>query len=298
MIEKYRQRVIEHIWLFLVLLFICIAGIIGFMSKVKIITGDNLISTNIINAAGKFIISFFVLFIMAKWDFFCGFQVVSKKKLVCALVCGFPFIIDIVENIALLKLVPASLIQADKMGIISVLLLGLGTACVEEFGVRGVLYSLFCLKWKNKKNSLLKAALFVSAVFGLLHFGKLLYSLLFLHIADFGEIIASFYQVITSFCAGMLFTGMTVYSKSLIPAVVWHTVIDISAFLYQGIVSEITYLMYMGNATWVDVLYQIGIPVKNGSLLFLGVSIITNLIYVMLGVILIEKEERLFLPNE
>ena len=66
MIEKYRQRVIEHIWLFLVLLFICIAGIIGFMSKVKIITGDNLISTNIINAAGKFILSFFVLSI---WNF-------------------------------------------------------------------------------------------------------------------------------------------------------------------------------------------------------------------------------------
>lgn len=256
------------------------------------IIGENLVSMNMVNAAGKYIISFFFLFIMLKWDLPFGFQKVSKKRLIFGLAFGIPFIIDIASNIALLKLVPVSLIETDKMILFSILLLELGTACVEELGMRGVLYSLFCLKWKKKKHRLLKAALTVSIVFGLLHLGRLMYSLLFLQAVDSGEIVASFYQVITSFCAGMLFTGITVYSGNLMPAIVWHALIDISAYLYQGMVSEFTYLTYMGNYTWIDVLHKAGVPVRNQSLLFWSVCVMTNLLYIIIGIILIEREER------
>ncbi len=43
------------------------------------------------------------------------------------------------------------------------------------------------------------------------------------------ECVGRLYQVYYGFCFGMLAAGVTLYAKSIIPMVIWHSLVDVSA---------------------------------------------------------------------
>lgn len=53
--------------------------------------------------------------------------------------------------------------------------------------------------------------------------------------------------------------NIIVYSGNLMIAIIWHALVGISAYLYRGMISEMTYLFYIKDYTWINVLQQDGI---------------------------------------
>lgn len=290
--ERYKQKAIKYIGLFSIVVVVGSLIFSYITYKMEYIFEDNIIERSILTAVGKYTISFLLLFLMIKWNLFSYFRT-NKKRLISIIFCGFPFMFDIVSNLVLLRLVPANLIEINMVAVVTILLLEVGTSCVEEFSMRGILYPLLCEKWKKNNNGMLKAAFVISAIFGLLHISWIVFKLFVIGEVSSNEIIRCIYQILHTFCAGILFSGIIVYSGNLILAIIWHALVDISAYLYRGMISEMTYLFYIKDYTWINVLQQDGILLflKNQNLFYIT-CIIINFIYLFVGIILIRKGEK------
>lgn len=90
----------------------------------------------------------------------------------------------------------------------------------------------------------MKAAFASSLLFGCVHLSWIINSLVFNGTVTSAECLSRLYQVYFAFCFGMLCAGITLYTKSIIPVVLWHALVDLSAFIPEGILPKVTFQYY------------------------------------------------------
>ncbi|MGN0341654.1 MAG: hypothetical protein ACI4DO_02570 [Roseburia sp.] len=100
-------------------------------------------------------------------------------------------------------------------------------------------------------------------------------------------------QVFFAFCFGMLAAGITLYCGSIIPMMIWHSLVGISAFFAQGLMSNVMYRYYMEKnlLTMQNVFQTYGIlsNVENGYAICSG---IINILVLVVGIVLVYRAEK------
>lgn len=105
------------------------------------------------------------------------------------------------------------------------------------------------------------------------------------------EVQSYIYQSFYATCGGVVFAAMTLYHNSLVPAIIWHSIVDICCYLYQGLTLESIYDHYVRPYDWLDVLNLNGIfPWKVGEIKVL--AIVLYLLMFGYGIFLIHKLEK------
>lgn len=249
-----------------------------------------LVSYFLIEAGFKAAIIFLLLILMSKWQLF---HKGIDKKILWGCLIGALNLLFILENVLPFTLVNPTYIQADVIVIVSICLAKISVGVMEELGIRGVLLPLLCEKWTGKKHLYMKAAVVSSLLFAGVHFSWTIRKLLFSGGISWADFLANLSQVFFTFCFGMLAAGITLYSRSIIPMLVWHSLVSISAFLGRGLMSDVRNQYYIENShltmQYVFEKYGILSNVENGYVICSG---IINILVLMVGIILIHKVEK------
>lgn len=92
-----------------------------------------------------------------------------------------------------------------------------GVGLFEEVLLRGVCFYILARAWREQSNGLMKAAIAQGLIFGLLHF---------LNVSENG-IVETTIQVVYATLLGVGFAGLVVFTRSIWPAVIIHTFINL-----------------------------------------------------------------------
>jgi membrane protease YdiL (CAAX protease family) len=103
----------------------------------------------------------------------------------------------------------------------------------EEVLFRGACFYILFRAWGHTRAGLFRAALVSSLLFGPLHLLSLLGTGL-----DSGQVISSVAQAIYATLFGIGFAGLVIYTRSLLPSVVVHALINASGSINRFFVSE------------------------------------------------------------
>lgn len=249
-----------------------------------------LVSFFLIEAGFKAVIIFLLLILMVKWQLF---NKGIEKKILWGCLIGALNLLFILENVLPLTLVNPAFIKVDVIVIVSICLAKISVGVMEELGIRGVLLPLLCEKWTEKTHFYMKAAVDSSLLFAGVHFSWTIRKLLFIGGISWADFLVNLSQVFFTFCFGMLAAGITLFSRSIIPMLVWHSLVSISAFLGRGLISDGWYQYYIENFHLIiqNVFEKHGIlsKVENGYAIFSGIN---NIVVLVVGIILIHKVEK------
>lgn len=105
--------------------------------------------------------------------------------------------------------------------VLTALCMALGPGVMEEVAFRGLAGSNFMRVWRDEKKLVLIVTL-TALLFGLVHISNIL--------AGAGKAV-SFTQAVYSFGAGVLFAAVYLRTGSLLPSILVHTLVDMSAFM-------------------------------------------------------------------
>lgn len=162
--------------------------------------------------------------------------------------------------------------------------------------ITAALVFVLMLKWgyvKKGKNYYMKAAVVSSLVFGCLHFSWTIRDILIMKSFSLSNFLGNCHQVFYTFCFGMLAAGITLYTRSLIPAIFWHSLVSISAFLHTGLMQQTTYLYYYRNnlLSLKNVFDKYGIlpGVAHGEMI---VRVATDIIILIAGIVVVKNAEK------
>ncbi|MGN1165352.1 MAG: type II CAAX prenyl endopeptidase Rce1 family protein [Lachnospiraceae bacterium] len=261
--------------------------ILGFLQK-SYATGY--VSYYLIEAGFKAIIIVLLFVLMSKWKLFSNGK---EKRILWGFLIGALNLLFILENLLPLTLVKPADIQVNVSLTVSICLAKISVGIMEELGVRGVLLTLMIEKWAGKKCSYIKAAVASSGLFAIMHFSWTIRELLY-HGGISGEnFLVNLSQVFFTFCFGMLAAGITLYSRSLLPMLIWHPLVSISAFLTQGLMSNVMLRYYMDKKllTMERVFERYGIWPNVGNAYTIYSSII-NIVILVAGVILVHMAKK------
>lgn len=280
----------KHIILFIILMMCCV-----FLNN--IVTGAvtmpferDVTTYYLLTALCKYVTALLPLFLMARWK-------LTRKTRIWDLLAGFlfgtPCLIWIAENLLPLTLINPMLFQVRWLSSAAVFLACFGIGLMEEAGCRGVLLPLLCKKWSNVPNRYMKAALLSSGLFACTHIAWIVNAFFFRGSVSLAECMGRLYQVYYAFCFGMLAAGVTLYAQSIIPMVVWHSLVDVSAFINEGILPWTTYQYYYGTVSigFDKVLIQMGI-LKRTGVAYWGVVVGLDAILLIAGICLIIKSQK------
>ena len=160
---------------------------------------------------------------------------------------------------------------------------------MEEAGIRGVFLPLLCERWSGKKYAYTKAAIVSSFAFGCIHLNWSVRYLLTNGNLPLDQLLGNLYQVYYTFCFGIFATGVTIYTRSIIPMVFWHGICDLVAFLPNGLYPQRT-LEYFIQKNWGTLQYVLdrcGIAMPEEV-----IHGLINLVLLLVGFLLIRKAER------
>ncbi len=102
----------------------------------------------------------------------------------------------------------------------------LSVGLFEEMLLRGVCFCLLAQAWKNRRNGLLLAAVMQGAIFGLLHLINLVHA----------PVLDTVSQTVYATLLGIGFAGMTVFCRSIWPAIFVHTAINLAGSMNSDLV--------------------------------------------------------------
>ena len=251
---------------------------------------DSLTVSYFVEAVCKFILAFLLIVLMIKWKLI---QKTPKKYLWWGLLAGIPGALWIVTNLLPLKLVNPQNFQVSGDIIFSVVLAKAAVGIMEEAGIRGILLPMLCEKWSNRKSSYMKAALTSSILFGCMHFSWSIRQIIFNQNLSLASFMGNLNQVFYTFCFGMLAAGVTLYAGSIIPMVVWHSLIGISAEIYPGLMSYGTYTYHVNHnpLTLQNLFEKYGIlsGVESSEIIC---KVIIDIIFLIAGIVLVRKAEK------
>jgi len=231
----------------------------------------------------------FLLWLMRKWEFF---QKTNVKYLFCGMLLGIPVILDIMLNLLPLCLIPSSLFRVQWITAGTVFLACIGIGLYEEVLFRGILMQLLWEKWSGKKYCAIKSAVVNSLLFAVMHLLWLISFYIYYGTIPAAEILRRCHQVYYTFCFGMLASAVTMYSKSILPMVIWHGCNDLSAFISVGILPIESFQHYFVNRgiSWTTFFIKMGIlrkPWQQWSF-----SIIVNMISLIVGILIILRVQK------
>lgn len=278
----------RHIFIFwIIIAVICLgSNLIG--SFCEKLFEDSLTLSFLSEAVCRYIIAVLPLCVMVKWSYI---RKSNKKSILSGFLVGMFCIFFIIPNLAPLLLVNPILFKV-QWGLIFVIIINmLSIGILEESAMRGVVFSLLCEKWQDKKNIYLKAAVLSSFMFACAHLNwSVRY---FLTNGNLTEeyFLDNLYQVYYTFCFGMLAAGVCIHARSIIPMVIWHALCDLSAFIVYGILPLKTLENYERTVTLQTVFKTYGILSgwKYGAEVVLA---IINVLFVIIGVVLVMKAEK------
>ena len=239
-----------------------------------------------IQAVCKFITALLPIFLIVKWKLA---KKTEMKYIIGGLLAGIPAILLIAENLLTLTLVNPLHFKIYGSIVLAVIVAEIAVGLMEEAGIRGVLLPILCERIGEKKGTYMKAAIISSMLFGIIHLSWSLRKILFGESLSMTYFLGNLHQVSYTFCFGMLAAGVTLYARSIIPIVIWHSLIDISAFIDIGIMQYTSYVYYhnTGLLTLQNVYKRYG--VTHGAFLS---SIIIDIICLCVGIIFVKKAER------
>lgn len=280
----------KHIFL-LIILMLCCAFLNNIVtSAVTAPYEKNITVFYLLMALCKYVTALLPLFLMARWKLT---QKVRVWDILVGFLSGIPCLIFIAKNLLPLTLINSMLFQVQWLPAAAIFLACFGVGLMEEAGCRGVLLPLLCRKWSASPNGYMKAALLSSGLFACTHITWIVNALLFQGSVSLVECMGRIYQVYYSFCFGMLAAGVTLYAKNIIPMVIWHSLVDVSAFIDRGILPWTTYQYYYGTASigFDKVLIQMGI-LKQTGMPYWGVVAGLDAVLLVAGIFLIKKSQK------
>lgn len=276
----------------IIIMAICSNLITGFLQS---FVSPNQTMFYLIEAIFKFGISAGLLILMVKWGYT---KKADKKKLTLGFLLGSILLLFMAPNVIPFVIVNPILFDAKWGLIIAILLASLSIGLMEETGIRGLLLPLLCEKWKGKKHTYLKAALITSLLFGCIH---LTWSIRFFITHGFlptSQLLENLYQVYYAFCFGVLVSGIAIYTRNILAVAIWHGLCDFSAFIIYGILPHASIEFYnrqqMLNLHYV--FYKYGISSKLPIAANLVYETI-NLLFIIIGIILILKAEKKYIKS-
>ena len=248
-------------------------------------------ASNFLKGLCKYITALLPLFLMVKWDL--G-QKAGPRNILRGILLGTPCILLIAENLLPFTMINPASFKVQRLSVLAIIFADFGVGLMEEAGCRGVLLPMLCEKWSGRENSYMKAALFSSALFGCLHLSWIASALILNGTVSAAECVGRLYQVYYTFCFGMLCAGVALLSKSIIPVVIWHSLVDISAFIGQGILYWTTYQYYFElHPVGLDtVLTQMGVLRSAGLAPWL-LPVRFDTILLIAGIIMVKRRPQL-----
>lgn len=139
----------------------------------------------------------------------------------------------------------------------------------------------------------MKAALASSILFGCMHFSWSILQILFNQNLSLASFMGNLNQVFYTFCFGMPAAGVTLYAGSIIPMVIWHSLIGISAEIYPGLMFYGTYTYHVNHnpLTLQNLFEKYGIlsGVESGEFIC---KVIIDIIFLIAGIVLVRKAEK------
>lgn len=291
--EKKRGTVKDffrnHMVVFLVVMvFVVLLSnlVIGFLQT----KCDSLIGIYIIEAACKCITALLPLILMKKWGFV---KRADGKGVWKGILAGIPFLLYMMLNLLPLVLVDPISFQVYGGVVVAIILAKTATGLMEESGVRGVLLPMLCEKWQEKSGTYMKAAIVSSILFGCVHLSWSVRQIVFYRSISLSFFLGNLSQVFFTFCFGMLAAGITLYAGSLIPAIIWHSFVAISAYISVGLMPDRIYSYYYENnlLTMQRVLEKYGIlsGIEHGYVIC---EVAVDLLVLAIGILLIRKREK------
>lgn len=251
---------------------------------------NNITVYYLLAAACNFLTAVIPIFFMVKWNLT---QRTEPRNVLAGFLTGIPCLILMAENLAPLSLINPMLFQVQWKSVSAIILAYLGVGVMEEAGCRGVLLPLLCRKWSMRKNGYVKAAVASSAIFACTHLAWIANALIFQGKVSLAECLGRLYQMYYAFCFGMLCAGIVLYARSIFPVIIWHALIDISAFIDRGILPEVTYNYYYGDSRiGLDtVLIRLGVLKRSGGA-YLCLLAGIDAILLITGSILVYKSQK------
>lgn len=247
----------------------------------------NVAVSHFAEALCKYVTALLPLFLMFKWDLV---QKSSARKILAGLLLGAPCVVIIAEYLLPFTQINPASYKVQWLAVLAIVAAYFGVGLMEEAGCRGVLLPLLCEKWSGRKNGRMKAALFSSALFGGAHLMWIINALVFDGTVSMAECVGRLYQMYFAFCFGMLCAGVTLCAESIIPAVIWHSLLDISLSIGEGILFPTTYQYFfeqnpVGFAT---LLVQNGI-VQDAGLVSWALPVGIDAVMLAAGIIMVHR---------
>lgn len=288
-LQNYLEKHIVIDYIALLILFLALSKIPGLVSRIFSLDRNNVVTENFLQTLYLLLNSALLLFFIRK----CKFVKKSPEKNfgICLMV-GFPFLVISIGYLLKLTVLPSSLYKVSGVAIVSVIIRNVAVGLQEEMQFRGLIMPLFLRKYEGKKHPYIKATLFSSVLFGITHFLTWFVICAVLGVrVQFTELQSFLYQTFYTICGGMVFAAMTLYHNSLVPAVIWHSILDSCYYLYQGLMSKIAYESYVRPYDWMDILnLNQTFPWKIGDVKVL--SIVLYFIMFAYGIFMIYKLEK------
>lgn len=280
----------KHIILFIILMMCCVLLNNIVTSAVTAPFEKDITTFYLMLALCKYVTALLPLFLMARW------KLTQKTRIwnfLAGFLSGVPCLIMMAENLLPLTLINPMLFQVQWLSVAVIFLACFGVGLMEEAGCRGVLLPLLCRKWSAIPNGYMKAALLSSGLFACTHIIWIVNALVFRGSVSLAECLGRLYQVYYAFCFGMLAVGVTLYAKSIIPMVIWHSLVDVSAFIDRGVLPWTTYQYYYDTVSigFDKVLIQMGILKRTGAA-YWGVVAGLDAILLIAGICLIIKSQK------
>lgn len=234
-VKEFMQK---HIAILVLLMLVCILLNNLGTSAVTAPFEGNVAVSHFVEALCKYATALLPLFLMFKWDLV---RKSSPRKILTGLLLGVPSVPVIAECLLPFAQIDPASYKVRWPSVLAIVAAYFGVGLMEEAACRGVLLPLLCEKWAGRKNGRMKAALLSSALFGCAHFTWIINGLVFGGAVSMAECVGRLYQVYFAFCFGMLCAGVTLWSESIVPAVIWHSLLDISLSIGEGILYPTTY---------------------------------------------------------
>ncbi|MDE7171114.1 MAG: CPBP family intramembrane metalloprotease [Oscillospiraceae bacterium] len=282
----------KHIVLFIILMLLCVFLNNIVTSFVTAPFEDSVPTANLLLALCKYATALIPLLLMVKWNLV---QKSGVRKVLIGILLGIPNVLLIAGNLLPFSLISPASYKVQWLSVLAIIVAYFGVGLMEEAACRGVLLPLLCEKWSDRKNGCMKAALFSSALFGFAHFSWIINALVFHGTVSIAECVGRLYQVYYAFCFGMLCAGVTLCARSIIPMVIWHALVDISAFIGQGILYPTAYQYYFElNPVGFDtLLVQKGI-VRDAGFLSWALPIGMDAVLLLAGILMVRRSKCSF----
>lgn len=285
--QTAKESLQRHVAVLILLMLLCILLNNIVTSAVTAPFQDSVPATHFFMALCKYVTALLPLVLMFKWNLV---QKSSARKILTGFLLGMPSVLVIAEYLLPFTQINPASYKVQWLSVLTIAAAYFGVGLMEEAACRGVLLPLLCEKWSGRKNGRMKAALFSSALFGCAHLMWIINALVFDGAVSMAECVGRLYQVYFAFCFGMLCAGVTLCAKSIIPAVIWHALLDISLSIGQGILFPTTYQYFFEqNPIGFDtLLIQSGI-VRDTGFVSWALPVGIDAVMLIAGIIMVHK---------